>query len=354
MKKTGFWAVVLLALVGSIILLTYKAKSELEVSASVQVHTPDDFYGPLAAHGSWVEVGAYGRCFHPAGVDAEWRPYCEGSWVWTDCGWYWDTDEPWGWACYHYGTWVDDPAQGWIWVPGIEWAPAWVTWRTGGDYIGWAPCAPLGASVAPALFVFVDVNHFQGAIRRTSITVNNTTAINETRVLAAPGREKRNIDGRTQDVVINHGPDVEQIEKATGRQLKAVPVGEANHDTAAPRNLQPNGNKTEPTDIRQPVAPNQDQPPRTEPHDEATPVRPPDYVPQKPAETGPPVIERPENPPKRQQPGPPSREQKPEGQPKEEKPATPPPSEDKKDGLERIPTMMATVPDNSPADAGRS
>jgi len=33
------------------------------------------------------------------------------------------SDEPWGWACYHYGTWVDDPAVGWVWVPGVEWAP---------------------------------------------------------------------------------------------------------------------------------------------------------------------------------------------------------------------------------------
>ena len=33
--------------------------------------------------------------------------------------------------------------QGWVWVPGREWGPAWVSWRTGGDY-RW-----LGAAMPP-------------------------------------------------------------------------------------------------------------------------------------------------------------------------------------------------------------
>jgi hypothetical protein len=31
---------------------------------------------------------------------------------------------------------------GWVWVPGSEWAPAWVSWRESDDYIGWAPLPP--------------------------------------------------------------------------------------------------------------------------------------------------------------------------------------------------------------------
>ena len=111
------------------------AQADLEVSASVQIHADADFDAPLAACGTWVEVGSYGRCWRPAGVVVGWRPYCNGDWVWTDCGWYWASDEPWAWACYHYGYWVYDSDYGWIWVPGVEWAPAWVCWRFGGGYV---------------------------------------------------------------------------------------------------------------------------------------------------------------------------------------------------------------------------
>jgi len=31
---------------------------------------------------------------------------------------------------------------GWVWVPGDEWAPAWVSWRKGNDFVGWAPLPP--------------------------------------------------------------------------------------------------------------------------------------------------------------------------------------------------------------------
>jgi hypothetical protein len=117
-----------------------RASAELEVSAGISIHATTEFYEPLAPSGTWVEVGSYGRCWHPAGVTLGWRPYCNGNWELTDAGWYWVSDEPWAWACYHYGTWIDDPSLGWCWVPGVEWAPAWVYWRMGGDYIGCGLC----------------------------------------------------------------------------------------------------------------------------------------------------------------------------------------------------------------------
>ncbi len=43
---------------------------------------------------------------------------------------------------YHYGRWAFDRGLGWFWVPGDEWAPAWVDWRYGGDNVGWAPLPP--------------------------------------------------------------------------------------------------------------------------------------------------------------------------------------------------------------------
>src|SRR5256885_7848811 len=133
---------------------------EIQFSAGITISSRGDFYEPLASYGTWVDVGTYGRCWHPARVEVGWRPYCEGQWEWTDCGWYWASDEPWAWACYHYGRWFEDPRLGWVWVPDVEWAPAWVYWREGGDYVGWAPCPPEGVAIAPAFFVFVDAHHF--------------------------------------------------------------------------------------------------------------------------------------------------------------------------------------------------
>src|SRR5689334_7249602 len=82
-------------------------RADLEVSASVRVSAVAEFNAPLASHGTWVEVRGYGRCWRPSGIVVGWRPYCDGEWVWTDCGWYWQSDEPWSWACYHYGSWFE-------------------------------------------------------------------------------------------------------------------------------------------------------------------------------------------------------------------------------------------------------
>ena len=72
-----------------------------------------------------------------------WRPYTVGHWVYTDeYGWYWHSYEPFAWAVYHYGRWGYDPSYGWFWVPGDTWAPAWVEWRYGDRYVGWAPAGP--------------------------------------------------------------------------------------------------------------------------------------------------------------------------------------------------------------------
>jgi len=207
------------------------ASAELEVSAGVSIHATADFYEPLAPNGAWVEVGSYGRCWHPVGVAVGWRPYCNGNWEWTDAGWYWVSDEPWAWACYHYGTWVDEPGFGWCWVPGVEWAPAWVYWRTGGDHIGWAPCGPAGFVVEPSFFVFVESRHFHERIRPGTVIVNNTTIINNTTEIKNVRRENRQFGGKSQTVIVNEGPSVAVVEKATGKKFAAVSVREADRRT---------------------------------------------------------------------------------------------------------------------------
>ena len=211
---------------------TLPSRGDLEVSAAVNIHATADFHAPLAPHGTWVEVDTYGRCWRPARVAVGWRPYVVGHWEWTDCGWYWFSDEPWAWACYHYGSWVHHSHHGWMWVPGIEWAPAWVTWRVGGGYIGWAPLPPHHARVAVTVgaphFVFVQSARFHDRHARSTVIVNNTKIINETTVINNIKREDRIVvgGGKPQKVVINEGPGIETVQKATGKTFKPAPIRE--------------------------------------------------------------------------------------------------------------------------------
>jgi hypothetical protein len=106
------------------------------------------FYDELSPHGRWVDNPEYGYVWVPnAGRD--FRPYStNGHWVYTNnYEWMWVSDYSWGWAPFHYGRWYHDPFYGWVWVPGYEWSPAWVVWRGGGDYYGWAPIRP-GISIS--------------------------------------------------------------------------------------------------------------------------------------------------------------------------------------------------------------
>jgi hypothetical protein len=247
--KTRLFAFAL-CLTGSLNLGLFRASAEFEVSAGISIQSPADFYQPLAARGSWIQVGAYGRCWHPA-VTAEWRPYCNGYWAWTDCGWYWVSDEPWAWACYHYGTWAFDPTDGWVWVPGVEWAPAWVNWRTGGDYIGWAPCGPGGVTVDASAYVFVEGRHFNDHLRPDNVIVNNTSIISRTTEIRNVTREERQVGGRTQNVFVNNGPGVAMVEKATGHKFTPVSVQKVDQTTNRSVPEQLRRQTTEPRTIEQ-------------------------------------------------------------------------------------------------------
>ena len=100
------------------------------------------FHQELSPYGQWILTEENQWCWQPAVAvgHPDWRPYWDqGHWLYTDHGWYWSSDYPWGWAAFHYGRWNLHPHHGWIWYPDREWAPAWVTWRMGGDYCGWAP-----------------------------------------------------------------------------------------------------------------------------------------------------------------------------------------------------------------------
>jgi hypothetical protein len=116
----------------------------------------DDGYGPrafsqfeeaLAPYGAWIDAPPLGRVWAPSAaiVGPAFCPYAtNGNWVLTDFGWTWESGWAWGWAPFHYGRWAMLEDRGWVWVPGTIWGPAWVAWRAGRKYVGWAPLPPRG------------------------------------------------------------------------------------------------------------------------------------------------------------------------------------------------------------------
>src|SRR5690349_21189041 len=74
------------------------------------------FYDNLSG-GNWIDVADYGYCWQPevAVSNADWRPYADGYWAYTDEGWTWVSYEDFGWATYHYGRWAHLADEGWVW-----------------------------------------------------------------------------------------------------------------------------------------------------------------------------------------------------------------------------------------------
>jgi hypothetical protein len=106
--------------------------------------TMDAFQAQLSPYGSWIQVPGYGLCWQPAAAisNPAWRPYLDsGHWTYTDEGWSWQSDYPWGNIAFHYGRWFRHDGI-WTWVPGYDWAPAWVSWREADGYSCWAPLPP--------------------------------------------------------------------------------------------------------------------------------------------------------------------------------------------------------------------
>ncbi len=115
------------------------------VSVAPPTPTFDYFQGQLTPYGHWIDVADVGACWVPAEASYPgWRPYVDaGHWEYTDAGWYWRSDYPWGEIAFHYGRWINDARTGfvWAWAPQYDWAPSWVCWRyaEAGGCMGWAP-----------------------------------------------------------------------------------------------------------------------------------------------------------------------------------------------------------------------
>jgi uncharacterized protein DUF6600 len=180
----------------------------------------------LSPYGQWVDTGegpSDGRAWRPDPdvVGEDFQPYATGGrWVYSDWGWTWESDYPWGWAPFHYGRWALTPSWGWVWYPGTVWAPAWVDWRFGGGYIGWAPLPPVGFAVVvqpwrpywcfvPSnVFIYHDVWAYRLPVDRIHAAYAATVPVHQA---VSYGRARWYA-----------GPPVPQVEHAVGRPVPRV------------------------------------------------------------------------------------------------------------------------------------
>ncbi|SDK01959.1 hypothetical protein SAMN05421823_101669 [Catalinimonas alkaloidigena] len=181
------------------------------------------FYDQLSPYGRWINDPVYGYVWSPY-VDAGFAPYAtNGYWVMTSYGNTWVSNYSWGWAPFHYGRWYYDNFYGWLWMPGDVWGPAWVSWRNGGGYYGWAP---LGPGMAPGVHININVgywnflpyryithrNPYRYCVPRRRVTniYNNTTIINN----------YYNDGGRRYAA----GPRAGDIQRSTGQRVRVYDV----------------------------------------------------------------------------------------------------------------------------------
>jgi hypothetical protein len=220
------------------------------VSVLLQARGDDvsiDFIYDNLSGGNWIDVEGYGYGWQPdvATSDPNWRPYSDGYWAYTDYGWTWISYEDFGWATYHYGRWASLADYGWVWFPGsdLEWGPAWVSWRTGGDYIGWAPLPPRGPGVVyegqpigvnvdvaydigPEYYNFCDVRFIGEPVLRDRIfpAAQNVTyitnTVNVTNIIVQ------------NNVVYNYGPNFNVVNTYSSRPVQRLTI-----EHEAPTNL---------------------------------------------------------------------------------------------------------------------
>ncbi|MCX6133353.1 MAG: hypothetical protein NTU47_06010 [Ignavibacteriales bacterium] len=210
---------------------------DFPVRGSASFGDAGSFYGDLAPYGEWLEMDAGFYAWRPTHVRYGWRPYMFGHWAWTDYGWYWLSDEPFGWAVFHYGRWYNDDYYGWIWIPDRTWGPSWVEWRYNDDYIGWAPLPPYASFSFHAgirftmrwfapyhYWSFVRYRHFGSPhVTRELVPIEHTRRlIGSTRT---GGRY--DVDG---DRIINRGIDKGIVERRGGNtRIARTEVRETNN-----------------------------------------------------------------------------------------------------------------------------
>jgi len=220
-----------------------------ETTSSRVVYHPNPTFSDLDNYGNWEDVPGYGTVWKPFDED-NWQPYADGQWVWTDQGWMWDSNEPYGWIVYHYGYWQFTDFDGWFWVPSYDWAPARVRWYRANGYVGWAPAPPpaMGPGVmydnnyARRVWVVVPEQNFAG---QNEVKYRNRDYVPDAQVL-------RSSDG-------GRAPELRDIERVSNRTINVVrptreQVNEGNRQLTRVR-VQPNTPASPSTIRTQPINP---------------------------------------------------------------------------------------------------
>ena len=212
----NFFKVFILAF---IVMMTASSQNEGKAQVSVNVSF-QSFYDELSPYGQWIDYPGYGYVWSPGNRYSGFHPYRTGGhWVWSDnYEWMWVSDYDWGWAPFHYGRWLYDSFYGWVWIPGYDWSPAWVVWRGGGDYYGWAPMSPginvnlyFGRHSVPSNYWCFAPRRYINSSRISSYYIDahqNNTIINNTTIIN---------NYSTSDNIYRTGPLRNEAEQYTGR-----------------------------------------------------------------------------------------------------------------------------------------
>ena len=199
------------------------------------------FQRQLSPYGSWSYHSRWGDVWRPRA--AGFRPYFDGYWANTrEYGVIWVANDPWGDVTSHYGRWVFDPRDGWLWVPGYVWGPSWVVWRSGGGQIGWFPMPPddyygngpyrgrydnyygyrdwygpsFGNDTFFSLWIFVGEDRFSDRNYRNYVRPAreyNTIIVNTTEVTNYV---------TVNNYIVNRSVNVERVERASNRRFDQV------------------------------------------------------------------------------------------------------------------------------------
>lgn len=221
------------------------------------------FYDELSPYGTWIQDPQYGYVWRPDVDQDEFRPYyTNGRWVMTEYGNTWVSNYDWGWAPFHYGRWVYNSYNNWIWIPDTVWGPAWVSWRSGGGYYGWAPLGPSisiginigrgGYRVPDMCWNFIPYNNIyinnypRYNYGRNRVYIQNTVIINNTYVrnnrtyYTGPRIDdiRRTTNQRVNVYAVNrsHSPGVSRVENNRVTIYQPRASRDSRNSTPAPRN----------------------------------------------------------------------------------------------------------------------
>lgn len=241
-KKGGLTAMALIVALGG----TVSAPSVLPGNqAALAASFSSSTHERLSRYGEWRTSSRFGQVWVPT-VQAGWRPYTVGHWVWTDDGWYWQSDEPFGWVVFHYGRWAFDQDIGWVWIVGNDWAPAWVVWRESDEDVGWVPAPPPTVVVEDDWWSFVPVAAIGAAailpvLRPVSDNVTyvrNTTIINEN-ITVNNYRGAGTVRVGNSVVPVNAGPPLSRLPGNVVKSVRAAKVVPPSSGAIATAHLDP-------------------------------------------------------------------------------------------------------------------